>query len=369
MNHQNAQIMKNLFYVLIFSLVFFSCSKNYSNPNSDCREKSPLSAPDGATLNLITSVDYKGSFEKLQFINNQVGYLLTHSNIDGSIGLLKTKDTGKTWTEINFGLQESPEGMAFRNENLGFISVFNSKGCPNSCDDTPIVYKTINGGTTWVKTELSNIKGSLSHIQFDKSRNIYASTFTTYPNFKTAIVKSIDDGVTWKQLFASDDLIYTNINFSFILGNDIIYAAGSNGKLIKIDTSGNRIGAIETGKRNISDFRVIDEKNIVVVADGLLLKSNDSGITWQNLSSNSPKIIDFPTPDTGIIFRTNSICDLGDVHSDNDVIALTKNSGLSWNVSSEARDISTYYYQPSAKVGTRRYLFFIGLNIYELTIN
>ncbi len=83
--------------------------------------------------------DPSGStLKELQFVSGSSGYI-RGGNLQSNLGfLLKTSDKGNTWKNIpfNYGFLNT---MFFINENIGYCLV------------TQDIYKTTDGGNTWVK--------------------------------------------------------------------------------------------------------------------------------------------------------------------------------------------------------------------------
>ena len=114
--------MKNLkLIIILFSLLL----TNISLAQSGWFWQNPLSN--------------NATFYKIQFINNNTGYICGNdANVTGFC--LKTTDVGNTWYVTDYDVADLFRSLSFINENTGYIL--------GKWDHT--IRKTTNGGMTWI---------------------------------------------------------------------------------------------------------------------------------------------------------------------------------------------------------------------------
>lgn len=117
--------------------------------------------------------------EKIQFINEQIGYAITGTQHSGT--LLKTTNGGQNWEEIDLHTPESPNGICFLDENTGFIV------------GSGLFIKTTDGGKSWTDVEIEDTYMYLSVNFKNKAEGIATS-------FNGKYFKTIDGGSTWSNL-------------------------------------------------------------------------------------------------------------------------------------------------------------------------
>jgi photosystem II stability/assembly factor-like uncharacterized protein len=350
---------KTIFYFLIL-LTFLSSKKNQEPLVENCRVKPEIKAPSGFTLRQVVIPDFIGSFKEIQFVDDNIGYILGTKNAGGYAEIFKTENGGNSWTNLQIGKVVFPINMVFKNKDLGFISIQDVSGCPPpNCLNNCIIVKTENGGKSWQEVEYPNLKGILYHIQFDELGNLYA-TLQLYQNSisNTKLMKSTDEGKSWDVLYASSDLGFTLTSFSFSLYKDKIFISGNNGKLIKINTKGDLLNEIETKQSYFWDVKIIDENNIVVVVNERVIKTIDGGKSWKNIYGRSARIINFTSSEIGMIIFNNSYCENTDVYQANDVFAITNDGGTQWIKSDETTNLMTRFSDSCAMSDGRIYVLF-----------
>lgn len=158
-------------------------------------------------------------FSKLSLINGGVGYATAGNKI------FKAVDFGG-WSPLNN--LPSNTGLNFNNisfvsEDIGYVSK----------DDDGALYKTINGGTSWIKVnEISPVVSS--DLYFTNENTGYIALPDEY-----RVVKTINGGRTWE--YCKKDIEYQFLGFGlnrlFFLNDQIGWACG-NGEYIMLTTTG-----------------------------------------------------------------------------------------------------------------------------------
>ena len=169
-------------------------------------------------------------------------------------GFWKSYDAGETWEKLNLDIDQVQVGRIKihpKNPNIVFIAIMGDL-FKNSINRG--VYKSIDGGNTWIKTLFSNERSGAVDISFesDNPRVMYASTWnirrTPYSlesgGKGSAIWKSIDEGETWKNISKNPGLPSGTWGISGVsvspVNSSIVYALieNENGGLYKSMDSG-----------------------------------------------------------------------------------------------------------------------------------
>lgn len=230
-----------------------------------------------------------------------------------------------------------------------------------------MVLKTFNGGKSWQEIEYPNLKGLLFDILFDPLGNTYASLdYYEYPDTNVPVImKSKDYGMSWDTLFLSPELDPGNSRIPLALMNDILFVGGRDGKIIKLDTSGNLIEVIETGQSRIYGSQLNSNQNIVIRGRGEIIQSVDGGNSWQTVFTGHAKIIDFQKEAGWLMLANKNYCPT-DVYQANDVMAFSEDGGKSWSESETTTNMGINY-QDHFKRANGDYLLVINNEVLELS--
>jgi Photosynthesis system II assembly factor YCF48 len=155
-------------------------------------------------INWSQKVVAMGVLRKIQFTDNQTGYIIGEK--DGQGYILITKDAGNSWKTVKLDLQGTPNGIYFTNNEIGFVSGQNS------------FLKTTNGGQSWTKVKTIddlyfydiNFKNSKEGI-VTASKGIY--------------LKTIDGGTTWESTQTPYSILLKEIYFN---GKQTLVAVSSD---------------------------------------------------------------------------------------------------------------------------------------------
>ncbi len=225
-----------------------------------------------------TSNELKSIF----FLNANTGFL------SGNNIVLKTSNGGINWQIISqtFG----GTSVSFINANTGIV-----------CEGT--LYRTINGGATWVNSNLSSLKA----VYFYNSLTGYA----VGDNSQALI--TADAGQNW---------FVQNIPLNYNKFNKILFTSPGTGYVI--------------GGRQYFPFY------------GVIYKTTNSGGNWRQIDSQAEDVefsgIAFPNPTTGYLVGRNE-------YGSNGVIYKTTNAGENWiQVGIYQKDLNDVSF-PSNQVG------------------
>jgi photosystem II stability/assembly factor-like uncharacterized protein len=166
-------------------------------------------------VNWIEASKYK--FDKMQFINSQIGYA------SNDVKLYKTIDGGLNWNEI---LEDYYEVKSFHfvNENIGYVAGEQYANC----------YKTIDGGDNWDTLGINlyenfDIKFIDENIGYLLGEYVDDLGYVINPLYKT-----IDGGENWFELDFPDKYFANKLN-SLTLFDTTVYIYGKGGAIIKGD--------------------------------------------------------------------------------------------------------------------------------------
>lgn len=356
--------------LLIFGIsTLFSCIKDevsVKELEGICDYTEEIVSPRGYTLKTIGEINFKGSVRSFQFLNHEIGFAMMSKNAGGTVEVFKTTDGGQSWINLDIGINKHPRSMIFQDNNFGIITVHDVTGCPPpNCLNKCVILKTENGGLDWVQVEFEDLRGVLSHLKYDNKGNLYA---TLSLNSETMIMKSTDNALSWETHFSTTDLNFTLVTSSFDVFEDKIFATAEGGRILVIDSEGQLIKTMETGNSPIWDMEILDEDNIIVVVSAKVIKTSNGGATWETIHDQSAKMIGFDTPEKGVILMQNSSCPT-DVYHVNDLIAISDNGGINWNVAEKPTTNLRIKFKDSQKMGDGRWLLMIDNTLMELREN
>lgn len=328
-----------------------------------CEYKTDIMSPNGFDIKTISEIDFNGSVQTFQFVNEQIGYVMLTNNVGGYVEVFKTIDGGETWTDMNIGIDQHPRGMIFKDESLGIISVHDVTGCPPpNCQNKCVILKTIDGGSNWEEKEIEELKGILYHPNFDSEGNLYA--LLTLDNEST-LMKSTDNGETWDSFFSSSELGFELLTYSYEIFEDEFYISGKDGKILVVGRNGQLQKTIEVSSSSIWDLEIVDEDNIIVVVSGEVIKSINGGETWETIYNGSARMIGFDSVDKGLMILEKSSCPT-DVYQVNDLIASTNDGGQNWIEAEETTTNLHVNFQNSQKTTNGNWYIMIGNKLLDI---
>ncbi len=217
------------------------------------------------------------NINEIYFRNDDDGYLVAGRK------MFVTKDGGRTWDEtliIDPGeIQDgSPEFLSirFNSKNQGFIigSVLNS----NEEVVDSLLLRTVNGGESWSRITIPEVKTELFHLDFDGKQEGWIVGDIG------VILATVDNGNSWTKQESGTDAALFNVDFR---DHKKGYVVGEKGTILRTEDGGQTWTKIPTFVKN-TFFRInfVDDKNgWIAGSGGTIMRSYDRGLTWVKQAS------------------------------------------------------------------------------------
>ena len=187
---------------------------------------------------------------------------------------------------------------------------------------TNYVYKTTDGGTTWIKNSLTSYVGFLANtMQFidENTGWIVGTTGTKYENHAGIIKKTTDGGLTWPYEFGAE----VPLNCIYFIDQNYGWTVGKKGKILSTSNGGNTwINQTSGDAIDLSSVFFIDRSNgWITGSSGTILYTSDGGSNWIKSNSGTAALLnsvsfintsegwtvggtEYPNPSEGIILST-----------------------------------------------------------------
>jgi photosystem II stability/assembly factor-like uncharacterized protein len=288
----------------------------------------------------ILNEGFKGSINTINFVNDNVGWIAGNNGT-----LLMTTDGGENWNSILINENWNIDKIDFVNESIGW-AIGNVHTDPNW---TYYIWKTSNGGDTWVQQSSSTAFGFNSLYVIDATNvfavggdKIYKSTngganwlnvsptlqdrnynslwfqdsqtgvVVGFYNDGTAdrglILKTTNGGSTWNQTTVNEYNSITELQF---LDNTKGYFRANNDSVSFLCKTEDMLLSWTVKTQHpysIKSYQYLDNSNVyAIMADSLssnnIMKSADEGGNWQKVQTISfePLKIYFSSPDQGFV--------------------------------------------------------------------
>lgn len=245
------------------------------------------------------SLDTSIVFDKVQFVDQQVGFVggnrffYLPMRVTSEPVLLRTTDSGATWTEcdIGLGIEFFIEDMDFFDHNKGWVAV-NNGGGESYSDRQGILLKTENGGNTW-DTLVQKQPELIGGVAFWDDIHGYSFWAPFFDNFDdTQVYFTRDGGLNWIWRGKITVELAHRVDF---LSMDTLWVTGYKASRSedsgKTRVSWNWFNPVDSGQKrfNPTDIKVLDSNNIWLVggaysnpSDGSarFIRTSDAGKNW-----------------------------------------------------------------------------------------
>jgi photosystem II stability/assembly factor-like uncharacterized protein len=269
--------------------------------------------------------------------------LLFTSPSDGFIigyngAIFHTSDSGNTWSAQNSSTILHLNSIFFLNQNIGFISGIGMNGCLDpDCNKGSILLRTTDGGNNWTKMFYDSL-AYLESMQFRDENNGIAIMETYHrPNSKFKfLVKTINGGTSWIKTNLSIPQSYSS---EIINKENVYYIIGTDNKILKSTDFGDTWQSINTPVIASNDLFGIYfiNKDIGFISDGTkAYKTVNGGQTWHQVNDLLVWFegIHFVNENEGFNFSTVAVYDGGDFPTfKGTYIFSTKDGGETFNIS------------------------------------
>lgn len=209
---------------------------------TDAGGEPELELPVDAAWTKLPTVAFSGKQDDVHFVDENHGW---YANGDGL--LYRTTNGGDAWEEVLSMPGTYWRAIGFVDENVGFLGNIGTDYFPGVTDETPL-YKTTNGGTTVepVVTDGPAVKGlcavDVQRVEFinagvlEERVMIHAGGRVGGPAW---LLRSLDGGETFSTIDLNDDMaMITDVRFlsetvGFVVGGSSANVAASNAVILK----------------------------------------------------------------------------------------------------------------------------------------
>lgn len=269
-------------------LVYYNENTLFSAGNNGCLFKS---ADGGLTWEKISHHSFSGRISDLHMFNESDGIFVDKIGEPWVNYVLRSNDFNTFDTILVTETDYSTFKIDFQDQDTGYVVSHNVN------DKLLIIWRTTNGGESWIIDTLEN-QDYFKNVDFCNVKNGLIS-------FTRNIFLTTDGGNTWKEKSFAPDVRIENACYSSV-SRIYISAKDQSGPLLFVSPDNGQTWSmiIETVPRAGRLF-FIDEMSGFMIADSLLYKTTNGGYNWTRCSTNVPRFrisdISFPSPDTGYI--------------------------------------------------------------------
>ncbi len=218
------------------------------------------------------------------------------------------------WEEKNIMTTSTLTCVDFLNDEIGFVIGSNK------------IYKTENGGDTWVISYTANNLVAYEDIFIIGNDEIIAVGMDLNSN-QSIITKSTNGGTDWAEIFITNSSFLKSV---FFTSSNIGYCSGGGGTILKSTDSGDTWQELNSGTgANLQSIYFVNDLVGIAVggspANAIILKTQDGGANWNQINSPSNNNLQsafFTNQETGYVVGWNG------------EIIKTEDCGNSWTIQS-----------------------------------
>lgn len=226
------------------------------------------------------NLDTDANINEVYFRNDDNGYLVAGRS------MYVTSDGGKTWRDLQVIERGSiKDGKAeflsirFNSKSQGFIigSVLNNDGLVIDS----LLLRTVDGGESWSRILLPEIKTELIHLDFDGRKEGWIV------GDMGVILATVDNGSTWNKQDSGTTAALYNVDFQDSKDG---YVVGGKGTILRTEDGGQTWNSVSTWvQKTLFRVNFVDDKTgWIVGSEGTILRTYDRGKTWVRQDANTP---------------------------------------------------------------------------------
>ena len=182
---------------------------------------------DGGNTWDITETGEHGRIISISFVDNNIGYAC-----NAICRIFKTTDGGVTWARVessSYAYARFAKTIYFIDEKNGFAG--NSASSSSYSGAEASVYRTIDGGITWIKQIEIPKSQVISKVYFIDQVNGWAIAGNVLEN--EILISTQDGGKNWTEIIYNDDESILTMDFH-ILNDTFLYVLTSGNQIYKI---------------------------------------------------------------------------------------------------------------------------------------
>ncbi len=280
---------------------------------------------------------YQGALSKIKMVNTTYGFAI------GGEHMLKTTDGGSTWQGISNQYPKAPSGdyaglldLSFVSANIGYVVGYYGT-----------IFKTMDGGNTWLQLNVNNSTAQFNAVQFSSSDIGYVA------DEYGKIYKTLNGGATWTSQSTG---VSTAIKaMAFIDANNGWFAG--NGGVIKKTTDGGNTWTSQTSGTSspISSMTFISTSYGWMATSNSILKTTNGGANWTSVNSSLSSL--------NQIFFTDANTGWVSANDFPNTIRKTTDGGSNWTTQYNGPNNTAFFsiYFTSSSVG-----FAVGANTAQI---
>ncbi|MGB9721224.1 MAG: YCF48-related protein [bacterium] len=257
---------------------------------------------DGGNLWTPKNSNTTATLYAVRFVNAQVGYIGGLGSSGGGV-ILKTTDGGDNWinqTIPNNNVQRAIQDLFFFNPDTGYAV---AGATPSYGGVVGLVYKTTNGGQTWVENYAPS-SANFYAIDFPENSQVgYVSGMGSSGQYK--MIKTTNGGNSWTGQ-SLDSGIVPAVGVSFADNNTgyAVFRPGAYHMMMKTTNGGTNWFAINSLTcHGYEDIQAMNENIVYAVGrGGMIRKTTNGGQVWIEETQNTkteihnPQLSVYPNP-------------------------------------------------------------------------